>query len=309
MPKNLIGIQSGDWYNDNDHFEGMKKLRECGFDAIDYNIDHVFNPNKYVKGEEDYPIAKLPLEEFVEYYRPLGEAAMINGVKFSQMHAPFPLYFEGKEEETNLCIEVVEKCLAVCGAVDCPTLVVHPYVDSEGNKEKEFFVNFNIYRKLMPAAKKYGVKICLENIPRWKNGFIINGCCTDVDEACYYIDALNEEAGEELFGFCFDVGHANVTSRDIKNDLKVLGNRVTILHIHDNDGLDDLHLIPYTTLRKNKLALDWDGFIEGLRAINYSGALSFETFNGINKVPKEAVTEAMKLVCAIGRSFAARLES
>ena len=308
MPKNLVGVQSGDWYDDNDHFKSMKMARECGFEAIDFNIDHVLDPQKFVKGEGEYPIAKLPLDEFVEYYRPLGEAAEINGITISQMHAPFPIYFEDKKEETAFCFEVVEKCLAVCQAVGCPALVVHPYVDQNGDKEKEFFVNFNQYRALMPAAKKYGVKICLENIPRWKNGYIINGCCTDVDEACYYVDALNEEAGEEIFGFCFDVGHANVTGRDIKHDLKVLADRVTVLHIHDNDRNQDLHLIPYTAVRDYKLTLDWDGFVEGLKAIGYSGTLSFETFNGVKKMPKEATGAALKLVRAIGESFVNRLD-
>ena len=45
------------------------------------------------------------------------------------------------------------------------------------------------------------------------NGYIYEGTCTDAVEACYYVDTLNDIAGEKLFGFCFDTGHALAASR------------------------------------------------------------------------------------------------
>ena len=310
MAKNLISVQSGDWYDDNDHAPSMKRLRSLGFEAIDYNIDHVISPNDYLKGKSDAPLAKLTREELIEHYRPMKEAAEENGIAFSQMHAPFPLYYPDNEEYNEFLFGVVENIIAVCGFVGCPALVVHPYVSPTGDKEKEFSVNFDIYRRLIPTALKYNVKICLENIPRWlPGGHIINGCCTDPDEACYYIDTLNELAGAEVFGFCFDVGHANVTARDIRGDIKVLGKRITILHIHDNDTTADQHLIPYTVLRGGKLALDWEAFIAGLREIGYEGTLSFETFNATRQFPAPVVDDALRLICSIGRYFRSRLEA
>jgi hypothetical protein len=82
MNKHLICVQSGEWYDESDHYSSMKKLIEYGFEAIDFNIDHVLSPSNYLKGEE-YPIAKLPLDEFVEYFRPLKGAAESAGAIFS----------------------------------------------------------------------------------------------------------------------------------------------------------------------------------------------------------------------------------
>lgn len=309
MNKHLISVQSGDWYDDNDHAPSMKRLKDVGFEAIDYNIDHVINPAKYLKGEDEAPLTKLTREEFIEHYRPMKEAAEEQGIVFSQMHAPFPLYFDGRPDFNDFLFEVVSNIIAVCDFVNCRALVVHPYVSGSGNKEHEFEVNFALYRRLIPVAKQYSVKICLENIPRWlPNGHIISGCCCDPDEACYYIDSLNEEAGEDIFGFCFDVGHANITARDIKNDIKILGKRVTILHIHDNNTTNDQHFIPYTCFLNGKQATDWDGFLAGLRESGYEGTLSFETYSGLNKFPEPLRDDVLRLICSIGKYFRSRLE-
>ena len=48
--------------------------------------------------------------------------------------------------------------------------------------------------------------------------------------------------------------------------------------------------------------------IQGLKEIGYEGNLSFETFRGLDAMPKEVEPEALKLISAIGRYFRAQLE-
>ena len=70
-------------------------------------------------------------------------------------------------------------------------------------------------------------------------------------------------------------------------------------------------MIPYTQVSDmwaTKNATDWEGFIAGLREIGYSGNLSFETFKGVCRMPKELEPEALKLITAIGRYFRKRIE-
>lgn len=43
---------------------------------------------------------------------------------------------------------------------------------------------------------------------------------------------------------CLDVGHANLVREPLKRYADVLGSRVRVLHVHDNDGFRDLHLPP-----------------------------------------------------------------
>ena len=307
MKRLLAGVQSGDWYDEVNDDYSMALAAKCGIEAIDYNIDHVINPWEFVKGKP-FPQCDLPVDEFVKCYSGLKAASEKYGIVISQMHAPFPTWFEGEPAATDYLLSVVEKVCAVCQYVNCPAVVVHPY--ESGQPEKDFAINLEMYRKLMPAARKYGVKICLENTFCVFNKRIVEGSTTHAEDNCYLIDTLNAEAGEELFGFCFDVGHANITGKNIRQYLNTLGKRLTVLHIHDNDGKGDKHLIPYTQTSDiwgAELATDWEGFIAGLRDIGYEGALSFEIFRAGRNFPKEVEGEMLSLVSALGRYFRNRI--
>lgn len=303
-----IGVQSAYWYSDKNPDACFRYIRECGFDAVDFNIDSKLPGDAIRKG----PLTAFfdqSVEELCEYYRPLKEAAEKNGVFISQMHAPFPLWIRDNDAVNDYMITVVEKVCAVCAFVGCPAVVVHPITLPD--KEEEIRVNMEMYRRMIPAGKKYGVKLCLENLFTSFRGRLIEGACTDPAEACMYLDTLNAEAGEEIFGFCFDVGHANLTARSIEKYLKCIGKRLTILHIHENDGTGDLHMIPYTHTRSNGKDpnCDWEGFINGLRAIGFEGTLSFETFRVLTNFPKPLHTDALRMISAIGKYFRDRIEA
>ena len=214
-----------------------------------------------------------------------------------------------RDELNELIIDAFEKCMAVCAFVDCHALVVHPI--QRPTKEEEWEVNMAAYKRLIPAAKKYGVKICLENLFVHRVMMPLEAPCSDAAEACLYVDTLNEAAGEECFGFCFDVGHANLLGRKIGEFIKILGKRLTVLHIHDNDGRYDEHSLPYTGVCDwgGNRTCDWDGFVQALKEIGYRGGLSFETFRICQTFPPAVHTEALKLISAIGHHWAAVIQS
>ena len=84
-----------------------------------------------------------------------------------------------------------------------------------------------------------------------------------------------------------------------------------MLHIHDNDGIADLHQIPYTftKTRENRVSTDWEGFIGGLKRIHFDKVLSFETAPVLSSFPEEMREEALKFIAKIGRYFAERVET
>lgn len=304
-----VGVQISGWYNKDDPDTSFAFIKSCGFDAIDFNIDH-YLPIGTLAKSEDAPTSFFDrsVEEILEYFTPVKNAAEKHGIYFSQMHAPFPIWIEGREDINDHIIMAIEKCLALCSYVGCPAIVVHPVIRDD--KKDELETNLMLYRKLMPAAKKYKVVICLENLFKTVNAITYEGPCSDAEEAVWYIDKLNAEAGEEIFGFCFDIGHALLTKKNVKQYLLTIGKRLTILHLHDNNSIFDCHMIPYSYLGNGKgFVCDWEGFIEALREIGYRGTLSFETFRIYRVMPKELCTEALKFISAIGRYWSDRIEA
>ena len=126
---------------------------------------------------------------------------------------------------------------------------------------------------------------------------IIAACCSDFDTACRYVDELNKTAGEELFGFCLDTGHALLVSKDIRDVMAMLGSRIQAFHIHDNNGSDDQHLAPYMGV------LDWDRFIDGLRLTRCQKPLNFETHGSINCFDADLIPSVLRLIAQTGRMF------
>lgn len=287
----------------------MQTLSECGFDAVDYGLPGV-PVGKIVKGEE--PLGGFydkTEQELMECFASAKAGAEKYGVDFFQAHAPFPIWAKDREDINEYMVMALQKCCFISGYLGIKNLVVHPIYLPDKAMERE--VNFSIYRRLIPAAKKYGVRICLENLFTSYKRHIIEGCCAEVDEACDYIDALNAEAGEEVFGFCLDIGHATLLGRNIRDYINRLGKRLSCLHIHDNDGLTDSHMMPYTQTYNwgKNFCTDWEGFIEGLRDVGYDGSLAFETFRVMEVIPAELRCDALRMISAIGRYWKARLEA
>ena len=304
-----VGVQSCGFYRYEDPVGSLEYIKARGFQSIDFNIDLLMPVGRIVKqvnGPFDTFFSRSE-EEIVDYFRPLKAAIEQTGVTVDQMHAPFPCYFPGMDEVNDYLFESIVKSMAVCQLIGCPAIVVHPTARS--TKQKEWDTNLANYRRLIPAAKKYGVKVCLENISNRRPGRIIEGRLSNAEEACRLIDVLNAEAGGDYFGFCFDIGHANMTGRNMKEFVKELGHRLTILHIHDNDGREDMHMIPYSYLATpTSHSIDWQGFVEGLKEIGYKGVLGFEICRMWLAYPKAVHDQCLELVSGIGHYWAACID-
>lgn len=243
-----VGVQSAGWYNKNKPLESFQYIKSCGFECVDYNVDNDLYAPRLAK-EGIYPtVFDKPMDEFIESYKPLKEASEATGVAVAQMHAPFPVWFKDMDEVNEYLFAALDKCFALCEYLDCPAIVVHPILRS--SFEKEWETDLMIFRRLIPIVKKYkGVTICIENIYGRQKGTIIEGRLSNAGDLARIIDILNEEAGGRYFACCFDIGHANLTRRNVKDFVKILGDRLMILHLHDNNGNEDNHMIPYSYLK------------------------------------------------------------
>ncbi len=282
---------------------GYRAIAEAGFDAVDANVDHLLGGRDiHEKRLTEAFLAEG--KECLEYFRPWKEAAEKYGLDNYQAHAPFPSHLPGEDGAFNeVMIEVLNKTIMGCDYMNCRNLVVHPFFQGYGDtlsEADEWELNIRRYAQLIPAAKEYGVTVCLENMFGGYRGKLYSACCSDFDVACRYVDELNRLAGEQVFGFCLDVGHALLLGKDIRKAMIQLGHRITAFHVHDNDGARDQHLAPYMGV------MDWNRFVDGLRDIGFNRTLSFETFNVFNVVDPELCPDMLRLIAKTGRMFARR---
>ncbi len=298
-----IAVQTGGPQSRFSMDETYRKIRDWGFDAVDANVDMLL-PGSEIKSGNIPELLVRGGKDCMELFRPWAEASKKYSLDNYQAHAPFPSYVFPEDGDTSVntrMIEVLKNTIRGCDVMNCRNLVIHPFFPGYSHwltPGEEWELNMNNYAKLIPTAKEYGVTINLENMFVTYNGMRYAACCSDIALACKYVDELNTLAGEKCFGFCLDTGHLLLSRIDVKNAMITLGSRITAFHVNDNDGIIDGHTAPYTGL------LDWDRFVEGLKAIRYDKTMSFETFNVWNKALPETMDDMMRFIAKTGRTFA-----
>ena len=146
-----------------------------------------------------------------------------------------------------------------------PLAVVHPiaYYSKECSYGDFIRANMAFLSPVVSYAKEKGIKICIENMPSEKEA---------PDNHLYGSCALNVSslADKLSCGVCWDTGHANISGYKQSEQLKVVGERLCALHIHDNDGVRDSHKLPFDGV------VDWDDVAEGLRCCDTPLTVSVE---------------------------------
>ena len=92
------------------------------------------------------------------------------------------------------------------------------------------------------------MEILLENIPN------------DLSSAARLLQF--EELTHVGLNFCFDTGHANM-GKGVENEFHLMKPRIRSTHVHDNNGKDDMHLLP---VLGEGGTIDWKNTMELLRS-------------------------------------------
>ncbi len=307
-----IGVQTHNVIMDENPDEGFKLLHDTGFTCCDFSL------NFYLKNTDLYKFElnrffDRSTEELKDFFRPHKEAAERNGIRFHQMHMPYPNFVPGAPKELNdyLVREMAPKSMEICDYLGCKYIVVHGLKVKQyyGSEEAEWDATEKFLDTVFPIAKERGIVICVENIYTGVGRHILEGPCCDARKAAERIDRINEKYGAEVLGFCFDTGHANLVGIDFEKFINIIGKRLKVLHIHDNDGISDLHQIPFTftKTRENRPSTDWDGFIRALKNVGFKGVMNFETAPVLSSFPEELRPEALRMIATIGRYFAEKV--
>lgn len=309
-----IGVQTKNIVNDDYPEEGFTILKRVGFSYADFSLNEYLSNESLYQSELNsfFDRSVMELERF---FTPHKKGASAAGIVIGQMHMPYPVYVPTADREINdyLWNTVAPKSMAICHYMECNYIVIHGFKLARflGSEELEWQQTAKFIDSIAPIAREMGLTICVENIYTNIGSHIIEGPCCNARKMAERIDRINEKYGAEVLGFCFDTGHANLIGIDMEEFITTLGKRLKVLHIHDNDGVSDLHQMPFTFTRsrENISSTDWDGFIRGLRKISFDGILSFETAPVLSAFPAVMKQDVLRFIAQIGSYFAGEIQN
>lgn len=288
----MLKISNGSGTNlgEKGSYEAFKHLKEMGYDAVDYQ------PFCTEPGTGIYALDNKKFEEFLKM-----DAAFAHeiGLDIIQTHGLWP-YDDTNPAQYDLKFEAMIKSIKGSAIVGAKYVVMHPLMptmwEQSPHHTEDLIQNTEYFRKLEPYAREYGVKIALENMPT------NHVTCSTAKELADCIDAVDSE----YLVACYDTGHGNcslqrfVSKEKVGDAIRLLGNRLGCLHIHDNDGQSDLHLPPYFG------TIDWDDFIAALREIKYQGVINLECH--APHAPEELKLPLEKWLVDLAKRFATEIE-
>lgn len=255
---------------------------KAGFEGVDFNNDI---PEFYT-AEHDRA-----------FYRELGNCAREKGIAICQAHAVYPPSFPDDVEKTEKRFFEIVQGMQNAAYLGAPMIVVHPctHLDCtvDGNFEKMYQCNLSFYRRLIPYAKEFGIKIAIENLRR--------AAVTNMPDAlCRLYDELNDS----VFTVCLDVGHCFLHGVDPADAIRILGDRLVhgCLHIHDNMGAADEHTLPYYG------KIEWESVMKALADIGYEGNFNYEASGFIKDVPTDLRPEGLAFMAKVGHYLVSRFE-
>lgn len=235
---------------------GAERMKSFGYDCTDYQF----------LIDTENSLFRLPEAEMmraVREHRKLLDAA---GILPSQTHGPWRYPPRDLTEEDRAeRFAAMSKAIRATAELGCPYMAIHnvmPFGKEDTDEKAAVEINFEYYGKLARVAEENGVVICLENMPFLKQYLAAPARTLE------FVKSLNSNSVR----MCLDTGHAIVHGVSPADAVRMIGKEyLRILHVHDNNGLRDLHWIPYTG------AIDWDDFSAALREIGFEGSVSLET--------------------------------
>ena len=233
--------------------EGGAKMAEDGYTAIDFKLSDT-NSEYYAIRDEDF------VRRMYEIKNTLKKC----GVRVHQVHGPWPVAV-ATEDERAVAFSKMTKAMVMAKHMGAGYMAIHPLmpygVNSAEKPEEVYEINKSYYTSLASVAAALGVVICIENMPF--PDFPLSSSAS--------VYALVKDIGSPNVKMCFDTGHAHIMGEPFGEALRAIADEVRIIHVHDNDGVEDMHLNPYDG------NADMSDLAEALFDIGYSGVFSLET--------------------------------
>lgn len=186
--------------------------------------------------------------EQIEYCKELGLNIIFAHLGYCNKRQIDNIWKEGTEGDKT--IEDYIEDFKLLKSYDINLVVIHLLYENKDNLFSE--IGIKRLKYLNEKAKEIGIKIAFENTKQKK-----------------LFEKVLENIKDENIGICFDSGHWNCAFKD-ELDLSKYKDRIFAVHLHDNDGTADQHLLPFEG------NINWDFYLKQLKENNYNGPVTLE---------------------------------
>ncbi len=228
-------------------------LADAGFDGADVSLELVAGLEEFDNDDGWRSVI----------YR-FGNRAAARGLALPICHLPFYMPALDNIPAMNRFVRELRGGIRAAAMLGIPDAVIHPIVRHSSRRTREAWLaeNMEFLAPLCEMATARGVRLCLENMagkpyPNFPREDVYGSRAADVLD-------LSVRLGVPV---CWDFGHANLTGLCQSAELGTLCGHLRAVHIHDNDGLHDTHLIPAEA--PSPASVDWADAAEGLRLADF----------------------------------------
>lgn len=270
------------------HKEALEMLMKAGYDGMDVNLAGMINADNYLHDDD-----------WKEKISELKETADRLGAEISQSHLPFYNFADPAITDLDMKNEMFKRAITASGMLNVKWAVFHAgnAIDSVKGRSESKRRTIEFIRPYMELAATLGVGIAIENLFIPTRLTKAHRYCSNVEDVCDLVDTLGENTG-----VCWDFGHANLVGDDQADCLRLVGKRLKCLHVHDNNGKHDDHLLPFS----NYSTVNWRAILPTLDEIGYEGNFNFELIN--TGVPVECREKYLEYTNSLGRGMIALIK-
>lgn len=286
--------------------QGIMDIVNAGFGNIFLELDmscsayELEHYGKMQKNKEDWehlkeydflPVSEHP-SEIGRFYEKMISISREKKLLIPIVRAPYLPRDTKRTDLGELMLTLHKESIRFCKRVGCRYIVIRPMTNISENRgcsgniieeldigqtggkfQTDWESNRNYYLELAATAQKNDIMILLENQCRSMNGHMVRGVCSDGYSAAEWVDSLNQEVGEERFGFCMDVGVCSLCGQDMHEFALALGKRIKAVILRDCDGQNEGSMLPFTCAYEGQPRTDWLNLIRGLRETGFDGQL------------------------------------
>lgn len=261
--------------------KGFELIKKSGFDAVDFDLlRYRLNAGVYAASED----------EFCSHFYEIRRKAEEFELEISQTHGRTEIYRMNDEQYNKNAVEVSKLDLKATAMLGAPSCVIHfPNTSLIGIQPAEFIheITSGIFNQMIPAANEYKVNIAYETFgaARMRGRRNVQFFAYP-DEFMKQFNALDTKYKT----ICVDTGHTHEAEAfwvpSPERIIKIFGKNVSVLHLHDNDGISDDHLLPGLG------NINWPAVFDALDEVEYKGVFNFELLLSFGNLLDEFISFA-----------------